>query len=253
MTSSSHDDNVVARFGARAAAYLGSAVHAGGEDLQQLAALAQGQGGAQVLDLGCGAGHVSFHVAPHVARVVAVDLSEAMLAAVTQGARERGLANIEVQQASVEALPHADASFDIVMSRFSAHHWRNAAAGLREARRVLKPGGVLAMADLVAPTNAIADTHLQAVELLRDTSHGRDYSLAEWSQMLAAAGFSLDTVTTRRLRLEFASWIARMATPPEMARAVRALQAVAPAEVRAHFAIEADGSFTCDTAVMVAH
>ena len=252
MTSPRHDDNVVGNFVTRAAAYLASAVHAGGEDLQQMAALAQGCAGARVLDLGCGASHVSFHVAPHVATVTAVDLSTRTLDTVAEGARQRGLANITVQQASVAALPFADASIDIVMSRFSAHHWHDAGAGLREARRVLKPGGMLVMADVVAPAHTLADTHLQAVELLRDTSHVRDYSVAEWSRLLGDAGFAITSVTTRRLRLEFASWIARMATPAHMATAVRALQAAAPAEVRTHFAIEEDGSFTIDTAVLVA-
>lgn len=252
MNNPRHDDNVVANFGARATAYLGSSVHASGEDLQQIAALAHGRSDAQVLDLGCGAGHVSFQVAPHVARVVAIDLSAAMLATVAEGARVRGLDNIAVQQASVAALPFAGASIDMVMSRFSAHHWHDIGAGLREARRVLRPGGLLTIADVVGPAHPLADTHLQAVELLRDTSHVRDYSMAEWSALLAAAGFSLTGVTTRRLRLEFASWIARMATPPHMVAAVRALQAAAPADVRTHFAIEDDGSFTVDTAVLVA-
>lgn len=252
MNHPRHDDNVVTNFGARATAYLDSKVHASGEDLQQMAALVQGCTDAHVLDLGCGAGHVSFRVAPHVARVTAVDLSAAMLTTVTESARGMGLDNIATQQCPVAALPFADDAVDIVMSRFSAHHWHDVSAGLREARRVLRTGGMLVMADVIAPGNPLADTHLQAVELLRDTSHVRDYSVAEWSALLAAAGFSLTGITTRRLRLEFASWIARMATPPHMATAVRALQAAAPAEVRAHFAIEDDGSFTVDTAVLVA-
>ena len=252
MTQSRHEAVVERQFGAQANAYLNSAVHAQGEEFAQLRERLSASSGARVLDLGCGAGHVSFHVAPHVATVTAVDLSTRTLDTVAEGARQRGLGKITVQQASVAVLPFADASIDIVMSRFSAHHWHDAGAGLREARRVLKPGGMLVMADVVAPAHTLADTHLQAVELLRDTSHVRDYSVAEWSRLLGDAGFAITSVTTRRLRLEFASWIARMATPAHMATAVRALQAAAPAEVRTHFAIEEDGSFTIDTAVLVA-
>ena len=70
------------QFGQVAQAYLTSAVHAQGADLEALAALAQSMPHAKALDLGCGGGHVSFAMAPHVAALVAVDLSEDMLAVV---------------------------------------------------------------------------------------------------------------------------------------------------------------------------
>ncbi|HEX6592640.1 MAG TPA: class I SAM-dependent methyltransferase [Moraxellaceae bacterium] len=251
MTSQPHDKNVIQQFGERASAYLSSAVHAQGEDLQQLAALVQGQSQARVLDLGCGAGHVAFHVAPQVASVIACDLSEEMLAVVGQGAVERKLDNIRTQAAAAEKLPFTDGEFDIVISRFSAHHWRDVGAGLREARRVLKAGGQLAIVDIVSPGHPLLDTWLQTVEVLRDTSHVRDYSVAEWSRLLAEAGFITEDLKLRRLRMEFASWIARMRTPTVLADAIRALQGKSAEEVRRHFQIEEDGSFTIDSATLV--
>ena len=62
-----------------------------------------------------------------------------MLDAVAATAAERGLTNITVRQAAAEHLPFADAHFDIVLCRFTTHHWQDMEAGLREARRVLKP------------------------------------------------------------------------------------------------------------------
>jgi SAM-dependent methyltransferase len=101
----SHEALVGGQFGARAAAYLGSAVHAQGADLQALAYLVRGQSGARVLDLGAGAGHVSFHVAPEVSEVVACDLSPEMLDIVAHSASERGLRNISTRQGVAEDLP----------------------------------------------------------------------------------------------------------------------------------------------------
>ncbi|MFO1061210.1 MAG: class I SAM-dependent methyltransferase [Dongiaceae bacterium] len=183
---------------------------------------------------------------------VAYDLSDEMLAAVAQEAAARGIANLRTAQGPAERLPFPDGAFDVVLSRFSAHHWRDVDAGLREARRVLAPGGRAAFADAVAPEAPLLDTFLQAIELLRDPSHVRDYRVSEWQHKLTAAGFVPGAVTRRRLRLDFASWIERMRTPALQADAIRALAAQMSAEVTGHFAIEADGSFLLDTMVIEA-
>ena len=75
----------------------------------------------------------------------------------------------------------ADGAFDFLACRYSAHHWRDLDAGLRQARRVLRPNAAAVFIDAVSPGAPLLDTHLQAVELLRDTSHVRDYSVAEWT------------------------------------------------------------------------
>src|SRR5258708_22430679 len=135
MTTKTHESVVTGQFGPRAAAYVTSAVHAQGEDLQRLGEMVRGHGAARALDLGCGGGHVSFHVAPHVAEVVAYDLSEEMLAAVQSSAAERGLGNIVTRQGAVERLPFEEASFDFVISHLLSHHWRHFATCLCQAQR----------------------------------------------------------------------------------------------------------------------
>ena len=127
-----HHDQVADAFGTTAAAYLTSAVHATGADLQTLAREVAATPGASVLDLGCGAGHVSFAVAPHAQSVVAYDIAEPMLATVAGAAAERGLTNIRTQQGPAEKLPFDDASFDWVLSRMSAHHWHGVPAALKK-------------------------------------------------------------------------------------------------------------------------
>ena len=248
-TSRTHEALVGGQFGARANAYLTSAVHAQGADLQALAALVEGRSTDRVLDLGCGGGHVSFNVAPHVRDVVAYDLSPDMLDVVGRAARERGLTNVATQQGVAESLPFDDASFDCVLSRYSAHHWRDVDAGLREAARVLKPGGTAGFVDAVSPGPPLLDTYFQAIEVLRDPSHVRDYTRAEWERALAGAGLVVGATASYRVRLDFAVWIERMRTPKVQADAIRALQAAASESLTRHFAIEADGSFTIDVAL----
>ena len=247
-----HEALVDHQFGARAAVYLRSAVHAQGADLQTLAALVGAQIQPQVLDLGCGAGHVSFNVAPHAKEVVAYDLSSDMLEVVARTTAERGFTNIVTRQGAAEHLPFGDQSFDCVLSRYSAHHWRDLEAGLREVARVLRPGGTAAFVDAVSPGLPLLDTYLQATELLRDPSHVRNYSRAEWEAAMVRAGLRPGSVSVHRVRLDFATWIERMRTPKVQADAIRALQATVSASVTRYFGFGPDGSFDLDVAMFQA-
>ncbi|GAB2887618.1 class I SAM-dependent methyltransferase [Paraburkholderia jirisanensis] len=245
-----HQEQVADAFGSTAAAYLTSHVHATGKDLQTLAAEVAATPGVKVLDMGCGAGHASFAVAPHAAAVVAYDLAPQMLATVAAAAIERGFPNITTQQGAAESLPFDDASFDWVISRLSAHHWHDVPQALAEVRRVLKPGGRVIFIDIAGSDHPLLDTHLQAVEVLRDGSHIRDYRADEWIAFFAKAGFSAQVRERWRMPLEFEAWVTRMRTPQPRVVAIRSIWENAPDEVKQYFAVQADGSFELD-ALMV--
>lgn len=244
----SRDELNASQFGPGAQAYVESAVHAGGVDLEALARLAGDMRPAHALDLGTGGGHVAYALARHAERVTAVDPSSEMLQAVSAHARENGLANIETVRGAAEDLPFGAEKFDFLASRFSAHHWRDLAAGLRQARRVLRAVSPAVFIDIVSLGRPAFDTHLQAIELLRDPSHVRDYALAEWMTALSQAGFAVKTCRTWRLRMAFDVWTRRMRTPEPLVRAIRDLQQTTEAETRAWFVLEEDGSFMLDAA-----
>lgn len=252
MQAASHNSVVLDQYTTRASAYVNSAVHAAGQDLDLIAQVLANQRGAVALDVGCGGGHLTYRLAPLVSQVVACDLAESMLAAVAEQASLRGLPNIATRAAAAESLPFEVATFDVVATRFSAHHWHAFTEGIAEMARVLKPGGLALMSDVVSPGVSLLDTWLQTLELLRDPSHVRDASTAEWDAALAAAGLAIERIEHFRLRLDFATWVARMDTPEPQVTAIRMLQARAASAVKDYFEMEEDSSFTVDTALFVA-
>lgn len=239
-------------FGAAATSYLTSSVHAGGKDLEHLAEIIRRKPAGVVLDIGCGAGHASYAVSPVAQEVIAYDLTPEMLSMVAQTAAERKLENVRTVPGSADALPFQAAHFDWVISRYSAHHWLQLPKCLQEVCRVLKPGGEVVFIDVAGNETPLFDTHLQAVELLRDASHVRNYSGSEWGRLFAEAGFAAEVVSRWRIPIEFVSWIKRIGTPEHRVQAIRTLWSEAPQEVRSYFAVQGDLSFELDALMIQA-
>lgn len=250
---STHRQTVQQQFDPLAAQYLQSSVHAAGPDLDWVTAwLGRSESPADsALDVGSGPGHLSFRLAAHFGRVCATDPSAAMLATAAAEAIRRQLPLLTCE-ASADALPLADASHDLVATRFSAHHWRDVPAALRELHRVTRQGGQLLLIDLLGDDSPLVDTHLQAIELIRDPGHARDLTVAEWQLALRDAGWKTHEFHSWPLRLAFESWVGRMRVGEARVGLLREMLAAAPAEVRQGLAIEADGSFTARIGLFVA-
>lgn len=195
-------------FGANATAYVTSATHAKGASLERLLALTAPQPDWAVLDIATGAGHTAFLFAPHVRQVWATDITPEMLDQVRQHAPARGLSNLIVELADAEKLPYADRAFDLVTCRIAPHHFDAPEIFVREARRVLKPGGVLAVVDNIVP-DGVAGDYINAFEKLRDPSHVRCLSIEAWQALFAQYNLLIEHAETLYKRVEFTSWAAR--------------------------------------------
>ena len=226
--------------------------HAEGPDLAWLVDAAAPRPTDRAIDLGAGAGHATLALAPHVASVEGIDPTPEMLAVAARLAAERGIANVAWTEARADALPFPDATFDIAISRFSIHHWPDPVCSLGEVARVLRPGGRVVLVDLVAPEEAGLDTFLNAVELLRDATHGRTLRASDWRACVNAAGLAGDIARDWRFRHDTEDWLSRTAPPAWRADSVRRMLREAPAAVRDAFEIAPDGSGFTVGAVVVA-
>ncbi len=171
-------------FAERAAFYATSAVHADQAVLDRLVELAQPQATDRVLDVATGTAHTALAFAPHVAHVIATDITPEMMAQGEMLRAEAGIENLEFRMAEAHDLPFEDAAFDIVTCRRAAHHFVDVAKALREMTRVLKPGGRLVIDDRSVPEDDFADATLNRLDWLHDHSHVRQHRASEWRGMM---------------------------------------------------------------------
>ena len=209
---------VQAQFGQAAAGYTQSGVHRDPAALEKVVELAQPQPGDVALDIATGAGHVAMALAPHVARVIAYDMTEDMLEETRQSAAARRLNNLATQKGTAEGLPFMRATFDIITVRHAPHHFANLKKAIGEMARVAKVGARIVIVDSCAPEDAALDRQWNYMEKLRDPSHVRNYRASEWRTMMAAAGLrivfeELDCCTENGGPMNFADWALRMRTP----------------------------------------
>ncbi len=154
-----------------------------------LDAVARIRPGERVLDVGCGTGTFAARLATRnpAQSVVGVDVSDGML----DEARRKTAAfpNVRFEQARAADLPLADASVDVVVSASALHYVDQPGDALAEARRVLRPGGRLAVVDWDRSRWWMAA--LEGFLHLADPAHGRTLSAAEIARLMTDAGFDV--------------------------------------------------------------
>jgi ubiquinone/menaquinone biosynthesis C-methylase UbiE len=223
-------EDVRAQFSPVARNYVTSHFHADAKRLAELVELVQPTAGDVVLDAATGTGNAGLALAPHVAWVIGLDLTPAMLDQAARSAREAELGNVTWVLGDAAALPFLAESFDVYACRAAPHHFPDVAAALAEAWRVLRPGGRAALVDCSPPPEVRDFIH--GIEVARDPTHVLSHTVEEWVELLTETGFEVERAERQELSWHFDDWMGRMAVPEERARELAAAIESAPAPVR---------------------
>ncbi|MFN2634751.1 MAG: class I SAM-dependent methyltransferase [Thermoanaerobaculia bacterium] len=166
-----------------------------------------------VLDVAAGTGLLSRAIAPKVRSVVGLDLTPEMMEHGRQAAEREGLSNVRFEKGAAEDLPYDPSSFDMVVTRFSVHHFQKPAAVLLEMARVCRSGGRVAVIDIVAPDDPELAAHYNDLERLRDPSHTRALSAAELDQLVQKSGIRITGKFLRDVPNVLEEWFDRSSAP----------------------------------------
>ncbi|MBD1382826.1 class I SAM-dependent methyltransferase [Metabacillus arenae] len=207
------------QFGKNSEKYVTSSTHSKGSDLSLLPEWLTLHSEAIVLDIATGGGHVVKAIAPHAAQVFATDLTYQMLQAAKRHL-EKSQSNISYVIADAELLPFLDNTFDAVTCRIAPHHFPHPDKFVKEAARVLKPGGKFLLIDNIAPQDKELDDFVNRLEKLRDDSHNRSCSINEWTVWFEEAGFTLLKAEARKKTFDYPEWVRRTTTSEEQIKTV---------------------------------
>jgi SAM-dependent methyltransferase len=187
----------------RAEGYRTSATHMTGDDLERVVELCEPGPGVKALDVATGGGHVARRLREEGCQVVTLDPAPGMRADVV---------------ARAEDVPFADGSFDVAVTRIAAHHFADIRAAVEEMARVTNRL-------VVVEDTLFLSEQQEAAERLRDPTHVRSYSEAEWRDFLEEAGLEIEQIEHFEKIHVLSEWLARTGCEGEDARRVKELLA----------------------------
>jgi len=226
----SHNERILDQFTRQAVPFSTAAPIRDEAALQLLVDAAQTGPDDSVLDVACGPGLVVCAFAQRARHATGIDLTPAMLERGRALAREKALTNVTFDLGNVLPLPYSDGSFSIVISRFAFHHFQDPAAVLSEMRRVCRPGGKVAVADLTASADPAKAAAFHRMEMMRDPSHARALTLEELRRLLRDAGLAAPREDYWQMDIEVEDLLSRSFPLPGTEDTIRRIFAAAVAD-----------------------
>lgn len=189
-----HEEEIKKLFGDRAFWYATSSEHADPVVLEKMRQLASPRSDWILLDVATGTGNTALYFSPFVARVIGIDITPQMLEEAEKLNSQYNIKNITFQIGNASALEFSSNSLDLVTCRRAFHHFTDISLALQEMYRVLKPTRSLIIDDRSIPDNEYVDHTMNLLDFLHYPSHMRDYGSQEWTNLLAEAGFEIESM-----------------------------------------------------------
>jgi len=209
MSDAGHQERILDQFTRQATPFSTANTITDANALRMIVEAATPAPGDTVLDVACGGGIIVCAFAPEVKHATGIDMTPAMLDRARQHAAEKGVTNVSWDQGDVGSLPYADGTFNIVVTRFSMHHFLDPVSVLREMVRVCAPGGRVVVVDMYASDNPAKAAEWNREEKLRDPSHVRCLTLPELKGLFGSAGLPEPRATFYELRDEVRNLLKR--------------------------------------------
>ena len=199
-SSSSHNELIIDQFTKQAIPFTNLPAHSDEDAFKLLFTLSEPSKNDTVLDVACGPGLLACEFAKMTAHATGIDLTPAMIEQAKLLQQEKKLNNMTWDVGDVTHLPYNDASFSLVVTRYSFHHLVDPISVLSEMKRVCITGGKVVIVDVTPQTDKI-DAY-NYVEKLRDPSHVRALSVAELQGMIQEVGLVKQQVGFYKLDME---------------------------------------------------
>jgi ubiquinone/menaquinone biosynthesis C-methylase UbiE len=177
------------------------------EEAALLVRLAAPSGSERALDLACGPGTFTRVLAQHVRTAVALDLTPALMEQARAALAKAGITNVAFGCADAMSLPLASASLDLAVCGYSLHHFSDAARAVRELARVVRPGGRVALMDLLAPDEPERAAANNEIERVRDASHVTTFRAADLRGLVESAGLRVREAQVAERPRSFDDWM----------------------------------------------
>ena len=241
MSDATHQNLILDQFTRQATPFSTAGTITDANALRMIVAAARPRPQDTVLDVACGGGIIVCAFAPEVRHATGIDMTPAMLDRARQLAAEKGIGNVSWDEGDVSALPYPDGAFNIVVTRFSMHHFLDPVGVLREMKRVCAPGGWVVVVDMYASEDADKAVEWNRLEKLRDPSHVRCLALSELRTMFSTVGLGAPDVSYYELRDIVTNLLARSFPNPGDDRKIVDMFTASAQDDRLGIPVQVDG------------
>ncbi len=205
----SHSASIRDEFAHQADAFARSPTMSLVETLGVVVDLAPVDPGARWVEIACGPGLIARAMAPRVRSVLGLDLTPAMVEKARSEAAAAAVENVSFELGDASALDLPDDAFDGAITRFSLHHIPAPVRVLEEMRRVVRPGGWVAVSDFVTDDDGEAAAWQEQIERLRDPSHWALLTPSRIAELGERAGLVADVQREVPFEIDFEEWLHR--------------------------------------------